>query len=182
MPTFASHTRAWPDRGLRCLTLLSLLAMGSLGGGCSGPTPGTTADDHLEHHVPPHRPATFADGVQAVRTRVTKLAGGGDPAGGTDRAVQVAELGDILEWLPDLALDSDIRRSDWEQIHTLARSLLREYRESVAAGGGQPAADLERRFAGRLDQLTGLADRVRNDALPGEGPGEGPGPPVTPGK
>lgn len=149
--------------------LLGLL--GSLGG-CARPLGEAGEEDHLEHHVPPHRPADFAAGLREVRQRVAELdAGAGQPYG-AETATRVTELGEILEWLPDLALDSDIRRADWEQIHAISVSLLVDYRQAVAGRGGRPGEGLGRQFAQRLEQLSGLADRVREDPPPGEGMAE----------
>jgi len=153
-------------RGMAWGLVVSLLTAGC---GAPSETATATAPEHLEHHVPPHRPGTFAEGLAQVRRRVGELDRSTARAGDEGLRTQVQELAEILEWLPDLALDSDIRRRDWEEIQRHSLSLLGDYRRALAeSGGGVPEGGLESPFRERLEQLEELAPRVREDPPPGE--------------
>lgn len=90
----------------RCSWMVGLLLLA-----CSGCNTHEQDGDHqLEHHIPAHKPASFAEAVSELRSR--GLAMQGDQA--TDE--ENHELLDIINWLPELAADSDLNRSQWEQV------------------------------------------------------------------
>lgn len=133
--------------------------------GCGARSTTTAEEDHLEHHVPPHRPATFSAGLEAIRTRLTQVAAGPQ---GPDAALwqqQTTELREILEWLPELAGDSDLRRPAWEQVHDVSRQMLIRYRTRVE---GTPAelSKLASELLPLLDSLEPLKG-TEFDRMPG---------------
>lgn len=66
-------------------------------------------DHHLEHLIPDHKPASFAEAVPELSTRGLAVL--------TGQAASEArqQLLDIIDWLPELAADSDLGRKQWEQ-------------------------------------------------------------------
>ncbi|MFN8706501.1 MAG: hypothetical protein ACK526_17955 [Planctomyces sp.] len=89
---------------LVCLTLLVSVT------GCGEKaTVGSESEEHLEHFVPPHKPASYADLVKSLRDRIDQVS-----AGGTPSETQKTELLDVIRWIPEIAADSDLLKSDWE--------------------------------------------------------------------
>lgn len=98
--------------------------------GCWRATESSPADDHLEHHVPEHRPRSFSQGVTQIERRLALITAG--PADSNDDFEQQAtELREILEWIPDLAGDSDMKKAEWDQVNAAARELLHEYNRAL---------------------------------------------------
>lgn len=97
--------------------LLALLASVGLTGCSEHSAEGE--EHHLEHLIPAHKPAGFAEGVAELRLRLGRYADGSLTEAGVD------ELRDIVEWLPELAGDSDLRRPQWEQAQRVQRELER---------------------------------------------------------
>lgn len=67
-------------------------------------------DHHLEHHIPAHKPESFADAAAELSRRGPVVLSGE----ATDDSRQ--QLLDIINWLPELAADSDLKRHQWEQV------------------------------------------------------------------
>lgn len=67
-------------------------------------------DHHLGHLIPAHKPESFAVAVTELKSRGPAVFSGQ----ATDDARR--ELLDILDWLPELAADSDLKRKQWEQV------------------------------------------------------------------
>lgn len=83
--------------------LLSLLC-------CSGCAIEEDGDTHLEHLNPAHKPTSYADGVEQLSNR-------GKRYFSNDLSNdEVNELLDIVNWLPELAADSNLKRPQWEQV------------------------------------------------------------------
>lgn len=66
------------------------------------------------HELPAHRPLNFAAAIDGLPSRLAMLETTSKSEKPT-RLEQVHELEDILRWLPELASDSDLRKSDWEK-------------------------------------------------------------------
>jgi hypothetical protein len=103
---------------------------------CLLPTTGCTEsgasaahdEQHNEHFIPEHKPANFAEAVEEIKHRSTHLtqhAGHGHD----DEAVEFQELVDIVDWLPELAADSDLNEVDWMAARDSGLAL-----ESIIAG------------------------------------------------
>ena len=67
-------------------------------------------DHHLEHFIPAHKPETFAESVSQLGARGPAVLAGE----ATKESRQ--QLLDIIDWLPELAGDSDLKRPQWEQV------------------------------------------------------------------
>ncbi|MCA9109686.1 MAG: hypothetical protein KDA52_07050 [Planctomycetaceae bacterium] len=86
-------------------------------------------DQHLEHVVPAHKPATFEEAVTQLRARREQL----QLEATSDRDPQkLAELGDIIRWLPDIAADSELLRPDWEQVQRHSIRLEELHRQLIS--------------------------------------------------
>ena len=96
------------------LTAASLLFIIAGCGGGNGSANGHGDDEHLEHFVPPHKPADFAALVQQLELRIPELAGKWSDDGRVKNAAAVQELTDIFGWIPELAADSELRKTDFE--------------------------------------------------------------------
>ncbi|MFK7822043.1 MAG: hypothetical protein AB8G99_25315 [Planctomycetaceae bacterium] len=70
----------------------------------------TEADDHAHHEFPEHRPPNFKAAVSAVSQRSWELANRGGKIG----SLEFGHFVDIINWIPELAADSDLKKSDWE--------------------------------------------------------------------
>ncbi|NBV44515.1 MAG: hypothetical protein EBR86_02460 [Planctomycetia bacterium] len=124
-----------------CRVLL-LTAMG----GCapSAPDPGAGADAHAR---PAHHPGTITGAVTALRARAVRLGGPTDEA---DRARR--ECVDIVRWLPLLAADTTLGRTDWEEVAALAdRAAVR-----LAAHADGDSAALAVHIAEAADRLESI--------------------------
>ena len=116
--------------GTLLLFALLILTIAGCGGGTASepaasipPEHGTPHDDeeeHLEHHIPEHRPPDFSSAVDQIVRRFGDLA---DMQSGSLPGTAVEELADIVRWLPEIAAESDMRRSAWEETDRLAEEL-----------------------------------------------------------
>ncbi|MCY2967171.1 MAG: hypothetical protein NT069_26630 [Planctomycetota bacterium] len=109
--------------GLRAWLLLAAVWVAGCGTKGSGPE----FEDHLEYHVPPHRPASFSAGVDSIRDRLTRVTVGQSVGDDPELRRQSTELREIIEWLPELAGDSDMRKPQWDQVNEISQRLLKEY-------------------------------------------------------
>lgn len=69
------------------------------------------------HGIPPHKPATFAAAWEALSQRLA------DAPHPETAALAHAELLDIIRWLPELAAETDLPRTAWEEVQRLALAL-----------------------------------------------------------
>lgn len=81
-----------------------------------------TYEEHA-HHVAEHRPASFPDAVERLRRRHKHLRGHlGDPPDEHVRS-EFTELLDIVDWLPELAANSDLGKAEWDGVNAAAKQL-----------------------------------------------------------
>src|SRR5258708_36989171 len=97
--------------------LLSVLVAG-----CDTLEPELAAGDGV-HPFPEYRPASFTDGVRAVRSRLAKLSAEGAIENRQQFAREAQQLRDVIQWLPELAAETDLRKADWDRAHAAARRL-----------------------------------------------------------
>ncbi len=86
-------------------------------------------DEHLEHLIPAHKPQTFEALVQQLSIRLPTLQG----AGGKDNEAQgeganehsriLTEYHEIIDWIPELAADSNLKKKDWETATAIGREI-----------------------------------------------------------
>lgn len=130
-------------------------------------------DDHDEHHpehfVPEHKPKDFHDLAGQLYDRVQDLAK--PPAlsvsGDLARTEAIQQFRDIIGWIPELAADSDLQKSDWDAAVALGvelDTLWASHLKSSATGVLDAAAVPE--FEAVIDRLKRLAERSQQAGLP----------------
>lgn len=67
--------------------------------------------EHAHHEFPDHRPANFKAAVSAISQRSWELANRGGKVG----SLEFGHFIDIINWVPEMAADSDLRKADWEK-------------------------------------------------------------------
>jgi hypothetical protein len=85
--------------------------------------------EHLEHFVPPHKPASFEELITQLFFRcetLPKLAEADD----AEFQKRSAELRDILNWIPELAADSNLKRKGFESAIADGQTLLQSFQAS----------------------------------------------------
>ena len=116
------------------LAAIAFLLSGLSGCGTSEHADAHEDDHHLEHFVPHHKPANFAQAVEDIEHRAEHLsehAGHGHD----DEAEEFQELLDVVNWIPELAADSDLNEVDWNTARS-AGETLRQSLESRRSGDG----------------------------------------------
>ena len=96
--------------------------------------------EHLEHFVPAHKPKDFAELVDQLALRLPQLAtttDGGSESATTSRR----ELADIIGWIPELAADSELKKSGFESAVATANKLAKIL-EGTAAGANTKTVDV----------------------------------------
>jgi hypothetical protein len=133
-------------------------------------------EHHVDHFVPPHRPLNLG----AAHDRLVELSGmiaRGEAIGDWRQHIvnldEVAqedldklprdawdELSDVVRWLPELAIDSDLSEADWRDISgqatELSTRLLAWRQASPAAGAGSDGAE----HRSWLEQVAKLDDVI----------------------
>lgn len=95
--------------GLLCLLLATMP-------GCHTAAESTAEDEHLEHHIPGYKPASLVAAWDQLKVRLGHLR--------SDATTEeFTELRDIVNWLPELAADSDLKRSQWDEIHAVSKQM-----------------------------------------------------------
>jgi len=138
----------------RLATVLLFLSLGwglSLSG-CAGSSSAAHEEDHLEHHVPAHRPPDLEEAARQVQTRWSDVR---TMPPGAERTARWSELGDILRWLPEIAGASDLPRAEWDEIQRLSREL--EVFCSAEAESGTLIETSEARRSELIQAITRLA-------------------------
>lgn len=113
--------------GCQVSLMLMLLALSCCAGGC---TKVQGEDEHLEHHIPEHKPATYAAAVKQVRDRTDRIIAGYQIGSSELLGRELTELIDIVGWLPELAGDSDMKRAAWDQVQLVSRKLMVIYQQA----------------------------------------------------
>jgi hypothetical protein len=120
--------------------------------GCSSPE----EEEHLEHVIPEHKPSTYRETVEQLDRRFRAWMEG---SGGA-REQQLAEFGDVIRWLPELAADSDLKRQQWEQVRDCAERLSAWHR-NLSTSNGDIAREQKEAFLvewNALDKLVEASD------------------------
>ncbi|MFI4850459.1 MAG: hypothetical protein ACIAZJ_15235 [Gimesia chilikensis] len=100
------------------LCLSSLL--GTFQAGCTQTGESTAEEDHLEHHIPEHKPKTYTETVKELDTRMRTLLNQ-SPASVNQEEKQ--QLEEIIDWIPELAADSELKHKDWDEVKQLSTEL-----------------------------------------------------------
>lgn len=150
---------------LACLALLISVT------GCGEKTTvGSESEEHLEHFVPPHKPASYSDLVKSLRDRIDQVS-----AGGTPSETQKTELLDVIRWIPEIAANSDLRKSDWEVAAGTSVTMERLFQECFGSsadgdtavgksdGGQSGAGSVRERFQPLISTLDEMVSRALID-------------------
>lgn len=91
------------------------------------------ADDHehLEHFVPPHKPASFEELVSQLMSRCETLPRLAE-ADEMEFQKRSLELRDIILWVPELAADSNLKRQEFQTAVNEGNELLKAFEASSA--------------------------------------------------
>lgn len=115
-------------------TLLAIAATAVLMiGGCSQRAPDGSAADTAQDEFDPHdvpitaaevkRPADYADAVARITSYCDQIRDEIDAGRPAHAHRPLDELNFVLEWLPEIARDSGIPASHWEEINVSAQRL-----------------------------------------------------------
>ena len=136
---------------ISCLFLLA---------GCQGGnSPGGTReheDEHAGHVIPAHKPKAFPAAVHRLRELNDQFLRDGvaekstSPNGPTSLEIAL----DIANWLPEIAADSDMPETPWNEVNTRSARLVADY-QALFAGGTNARTELEQANAeiGNLEKL-----------------------------
>lgn len=107
--------------------------------GCAGSI--DESNGQLEHHRPDHKPPTFPAAVEQLAQRHERIVveSHRNEAGALER--ELHEQMDIVNWLPELAADSALKKQDWEQVQTASKELLNIYQQVDATVHGSPSGE-----------------------------------------
>ena len=86
--------------------------------------------EHLEHFVTAHKPKDFAELVDQLAVRFPQL-GSTDAGAGHDAARK--ELADIIDWIPELAADSELKKADFETAVATVTGFANALKETATA-------------------------------------------------
>jgi hypothetical protein len=164
--------------------------------GCqAGQSPGGPKSDGAEHPghvVPAHKPRTFPEAVARLKELNRQL--GRTLAGEELRPVldekHFTVALDIANWLPEIAADSDMPPSPWNEVHARAADLAATY-EKVRSSGSLSAMQTALEEANdsilAIDQVLQASDRrwfdeprKTNRSPDSESPGPAPADPSRP--
>jgi len=114
-------------------------------------------DEHAHHHTPGHYPGTYAGAVRILRSRLDELAP--RRPGPAVTAARLEQFADLLQWLPSLALETDMTREPWTRLSgsvSRAEEMVDRYREGLLAG----TADAREQFHRALEPELALWEQL----------------------
>jgi hypothetical protein len=121
----------------------------------------------LEHAEIPHKPKSFADGVDSLAHRhaawfgLEKHGHAHTLDGRGANSHEWTELLDVARWLPELAGDTDMPEPEWNQVRAASLDLLATYQRLETAR--DPALlDLASAIIARLRQLVPSAKQTND--------------------
>lgn len=95
----------------------------------SGCLQGRESLHEMDHVLPTHWPADLGDAADKLRQRLRLCQG--EP-GETEATTQAArELKEIVEWLPEIAADTDLPEEDWDAIYQQVQGLRNQLGDSA---------------------------------------------------
>ena len=116
-------------------------------------------EEHLEHFVPEHKPADFSAAVDSVQSRIQQLTSAKESR---PRTEELSELGEIIDWLPEIAANSDMRRRNWEQVDAITVELADLFHQ-LPQRSGVVDDDLNNRLRTTAEKLTPLKGTEKGD-------------------
>jgi len=145
------------------LVALVVLVLGT-SSGCGTGTTDAQPSNRLEHHQAAHHPASYAAAISELERRDGRIQTALRDVTSETRQREIREMLDILDWLPAIAADSDLKQRDWETVKKNATQLTGIYESDAAAvnAGGVPtdaSRDACRRTIQSLRDLVPASDR-----------------------
>lgn len=110
---------------MKLLTPL-LLIVGSLGCERSEMQSRHSLHEH-DHLIPPHWPEGLGDAVIQMRSRMALLQSRNTAL--AEREIALSELRDLVDWLPEIAAETDLSETEWLPVYHAS--------EHLSAGLGQ---------------------------------------------
>tara|TARA_R110002167_G_scaffold169965_1_gene367913 strand:- start:651 stop:1124 length:474 start_codon:yes stop_codon:yes gene_type:complete len=113
----------------RLMTIAAMFFCGlllSLQTGCTQTAESSTEDQHLEHHIPGHKPKSYTATVRELDTRMRWLLNHKQEEGSQEKQ---QELGEIIDWIPELAADSELKHRDWDEVKQSSTELMTVYQQ-----------------------------------------------------
>jgi hypothetical protein len=95
-------------------------------------------EEHVEHHVPEHRPPSYAAAVEQLRQRHRKIADAFQSGEIGSLKHDLAEMDDIVGWLPELAADGPMKKPAWDQVQVASQKLAVIYKGATACLTASP--------------------------------------------
>ena len=83
--------------------------------------------ERLEHHQAAHHPDTYAAAVSQIELSHARIQAQIKHSESDSLKGEIQEMLDILEWLPIIAADSDLKKPDWETANQCATQLKKSY-------------------------------------------------------
>src|SRR5258708_34189387 len=89
--------------------------------GCHSDASGAVEEN--AHQLAPHKPAGFVEAVQTIRDRLARFHATDASSDREVRRQQVRELKDIIQWLPEQAAETDMRKADWDNVNASTKRM-----------------------------------------------------------
>jgi hypothetical protein len=103
--------------------------------GCRGDQSPGESEEHVGHVIPAHKPKDFPSAVRRLRELngliASKVAEGKAKSLVAEKTLPIAL--DIANWLPEIAADSDMPESPWNEVNDRSSALVAHY-EKILAG------------------------------------------------
>jgi len=112
-----------------CGLLLSLSLIG-----CEVASSGDD-EHHHEHHSHDQHRATFAESVAEIRWRSVRFTSGEVTTNAALHESKRKTLLDIVQRLPELAADTELKKREWDRVDAISKELLTILRPLDAASG-----------------------------------------------
>jgi hypothetical protein len=123
--------------------------------GCRGEHSPGDAEEHVGHVIPAHKPKAFPEAVRRLRELNDQLSRNRvPPQPGSlpgDKTLHIAL--DIANWLPEIAADSDLPETPWNEVNSRSEALVADYRAILA---GAPTGDTPKRLENAGVAIAGL--------------------------
>jgi len=111
----------------RIITTLCLCGLFfSLQAGCTQTAESATEDQHLEHHIPEHKPKSYTATVRELDTRMRWLLNHSQSEGSQKKQQELVE---IIDWIPELAADSELKHRDWNEVKLFSTELMTVFQQ-----------------------------------------------------
>ena len=91
-------------------------------------------EEHAGHVIPAHKPRTFPDAVRRLRELNDQFLQQGTAAarGAPIDPKKLQFTLDIANWLPEIAADSDMPETPWNEVDTRSARLVAEYQSLIS--------------------------------------------------